>query len=427
MLKLHAQEVREQAVVAVVSRPVQRHHEEVGLFEMRQHCRAVLSPGHGITQRCIELLQDAGAQQEAAHQLGLLVEHVFGQELGNRSVGPRKRFEKRFRLLASFQRYRGEPQSRGPALGDVMQPLQQRAAQRKAPALAHEFSRLLGGKAQLLKADLEHLATRPQPPQPKARNDARANHQLPALGHMLYHLPDQVQNSGALDRLEIVQEQCECRGRSGDPFDQLQHAAVVQRGIGSGRHAGYGDVQVGDEPAQVIVSRVDVKPCCSGARCLQSPGVLKHGCCLAKARRCAYDDQAGPSCRVHAFAQPRAVHLGRSKHWRIQLGQKERGPTGQHGSASGYCNAAIAGAVAWRYRRSWKLCQRKTPCHRLLKAMVHQLEAKGRNYAPIHRPAKRTVDLLERMLTRRASCVRRNQDAADCKSSSTPGCSFVRL
>jgi len=95
------EEIAEQVMVSVpVALLIQRDHEQVGAFQSLQHFLAIRPPGHLVTQRAGESLEDRALEQEHPHWLRLAVEHLVAQVVEDVALGPREGLQEDFGVPA---------------------------------------------------------------------------------------------------------------------------------------------------------------------------------------------------------------------------------------------------------------------------------------------------------------------------------------
>ncbi|MCY1218547.1 hypothetical protein D9M68_442290 [compost metagenome] len=200
------QEAGEETVVAVpVALGVEREQQQVGALEVVEHLARVAAAGERIAQRCAELAEHAGVEQEGAAGAGLPREDVFGKELAQFQVRAGERCDKGRVVAALLQRQRGEVDRRGPALGAAVQRGDVVVAQRQAAAAAQQLGGLLQRKAQRGRRDLQQLAARTQAPQAQFRRGPGPGHQRAARWQRRDQLLQEVERGRAMQRFEIVQ------------------------------------------------------------------------------------------------------------------------------------------------------------------------------------------------------------------------------
>jgi hypothetical protein len=118
LLQAHPQQVGEQVVVAPpATHRIQWHQEQVGPLDRLQQPLAVGAAGDRIAQRPRQPLQHRGLQQEAAHRLGLALQHLLGQIVQHEPVAARKRRHKPGDIDLPLQRQAGQLQPGHPPLG----------------------------------------------------------------------------------------------------------------------------------------------------------------------------------------------------------------------------------------------------------------------------------------------------------------------
>ena len=226
---------------------VQRDRERVRGLQVLQHLLGALVPGQQGSQLPVHPLQDGGAQQQPPHRLALPVQHLSQQVLRHRplAAGELRREPLRIRVPGRCQR--GQPESRRPPLGPLMQHRQRRPGQLH-PCRREQLPRLGQGELQVPGADLGQVPFQPQPVQPQPdvmpgrqhepQPRRRSHHQqlqLPQrvraqLVHVIDHQPQ-----GLFQRRQVIQQPfnqrppAEVRCRRHRPYQPGPGARLAQR------------------------------------------------------------------------------------------------------------------------------------------------------------------------------------------------------
>lgn len=152
-----AQQVIEQVVIAVpAALIVQRHHEEVVLFEPLQHrlhdtWRGLLVEQRAAKRRA-QTIQDRGARQKVLHVGRLAVEDLLGEIVEDMTMAARKRVDEALRIGLALQRERRHLQARGPSLGTIVEQVHDGRTHGRHQGGGQQLRRLGRGEAQILLA-----------------------------------------------------------------------------------------------------------------------------------------------------------------------------------------------------------------------------------------------------------------------------------
>ncbi|MNN34336.1 hypothetical protein D3C81_1481390 [compost metagenome] len=142
---------------------------------------------------------------------------------------------------------------------------------------------------------------------------------------MLGQLQDDLQHGGVVDRLEVVEEQCEGLGSLDPPFNQLGDATFQQRGACAGCRYFEGSAELGDQVRDVVMRRLEREPGMGRAERPEPLRMLQHGGGLAEAgRRAEYDQAHVPGRTADTLAEPFTLDLERREHRRVGLHRRER-------------------------------------------------------------------------------------------------------
>ena len=180
--------------------------------------------------------------------------------------------------------------------------------------------RLLGCEPQVLGAKPEHVAAGGQARDRQRRNLARSDDQLAHFGQPAHQGVDAVENViGAVEQVQVVQDQDEARGRIGQvaeqepreadalgaglesPLQLLQHVRLLEGGFEAAR-------QAREEPLRISVRGLQREPRDDAAavaciRCREGR--------FAKARGCNQQDQRAGAVPVEKLEKPVASQLVR--------------------------------------------------------------------------------------------------------------------
>ena len=152
--QLQPQELPEQLVVAK-PRPlrVQRHHKRVGVLELQQDPLRAQAAGQQIGQLAVDTIKQGGTQQQLLDIVGLALQHLGEQVLGDRAVAAGELRHEPFGVGVTSQRERRQPQARGPPFGPLVQQRRPGCGQRD-PRGVEQLAGFALGEAQICCADL---------------------------------------------------------------------------------------------------------------------------------------------------------------------------------------------------------------------------------------------------------------------------------
>ena len=147
-----AQQIGKEMMIAVPAPlVVQRHDEQVGVFDIRQDFFAGTRgrEQNGITQRAAQALKNRCAQQKSLDAFGLLLQHFFNQVVQHEMVAAGERLDEACGVLMSLQRNCGQLQPDNPAFGAGLQCADVCRREVEGHPPVEKFLRLGGGKAQV--------------------------------------------------------------------------------------------------------------------------------------------------------------------------------------------------------------------------------------------------------------------------------------
>ena len=207
--ELATQKIGKQAVIAPGGQ-IAIHWREKQLLRVKlfQQVGAVILRIEGGAHRGVEPPQQAGAQEKAPQQRGLIGQHIFGQVIGHGAVGARKARNEIDGVRGPQQRAMRERERGNPALSFGVQRDQVRGIQ--PLRVAHLFKQGGGfghAKAQLFGIDLGELAAHAQSAQAYGGHLACANQQVGVGGQVLGQFADQGEHGRLGEHFHLVQKQ----------------------------------------------------------------------------------------------------------------------------------------------------------------------------------------------------------------------------
>jgi hypothetical protein len=120
--QLVPEQLGEQLVIPVGAPPwSHRGDEAVGPLQTGQHRLAAVAAGEGVGQVAVQLVDDAGPQQEAAHLVGLPIQHLPGQVVGDALVVTGELGHEPVWVRLLLHGHDREPKPSGPSLGAGLQ------------------------------------------------------------------------------------------------------------------------------------------------------------------------------------------------------------------------------------------------------------------------------------------------------------------
>ena len=160
--QLQPQEIREQVVVAKPrALGVERDDERVRVLELQQDPFRARAAGQQIGQLAVDPIEQGGAQQQLLDVVGLALQHLGEQVLGDRAVAAGELRDETLRVGVTGQGDRREPQARGPPFGPLVQQRRPGLGQRD-PRGVEQLAGFALGEAQVGRADLGQLAGQAQ-------------------------------------------------------------------------------------------------------------------------------------------------------------------------------------------------------------------------------------------------------------------------
>ncbi len=159
--QLQPQQIREQMVVAK-PRPlgVERDHKRVRILEFQQNAFRAGPAGQQIGQFAVYPVEQGGAQQQILDIVGLAVQHLGDQVLGDRAVAAGELSDETLRVGVISQGERREPQTRGPPFGPQVQQRRPGIGQRNTRGI-EKLAGFALAEAQICRPDLGQLACEP--------------------------------------------------------------------------------------------------------------------------------------------------------------------------------------------------------------------------------------------------------------------------
>ena len=216
--QLEPQQVAEQVVVAEPrARDVDRDDERVGLLELVQQTRTVVTAREEVGERAVDTLEDARAQQQRPDLGRLARQHLAEQVVRDRPLAAGELGDEAIGGVVAGERHRGQPQARRPALGAPVQ-APDVAGGDAHPRRRHQLAGLLRGEVQVGAADLHQRAREPQPVQAELRV-APAQHERAQLRRRAgEQLLEPAQRRLRAQLVEVVEDQ---RDRAREPAESF--------------------------------------------------------------------------------------------------------------------------------------------------------------------------------------------------------------
>ena len=330
-----AQHVGEQVVVAVpLPLVVQGHEEEVGPLQGPEHVVAVITAGDGVTQRPGEPVEDRCVQQELAHGLALVRQHLLDEVVEDVPVVPGEPGDEAADVTAPLDRECGELKRGDPPLGAFLQGLDVLRGQVQSRRLVEVRGCLVGREAQVGGPDLHQLAAHPPARQRQIRVGTGAQHDVHVGREVLQQEDHPVADIVTLDQVVVVEDQPDlarcCRelveqggehqiGRHWGGREELQRtrADTGHRHLERGHH-------VGPEGRRLVVSRVEREPRHSTVVAISLAQPLGQERGLAEPGRGGHQRQPRLRAAAQTLKQPRARHQTTSHPRDVQLGRDHR-------------------------------------------------------------------------------------------------------
>ena len=137
MAQLEPKEVREQRVVSEPRpRRIDRDHEGVRLLEVEQQPLRPGGPDQAVGERPAHPLDDRGPQQERPDRVGLALQHLGQQVVGDRPLAAGELPDELLGLRVVGERHRGQAQTCRPPLGPGVEQVDRRIGEQDHPEAA---------------------------------------------------------------------------------------------------------------------------------------------------------------------------------------------------------------------------------------------------------------------------------------------------
>ncbi len=194
-------------------------HEGVGADQLLQGELAVGPVHQEVGQVPVDLLGDAGLEQEVPILRGQPLDHLTDQVVGHRPLIPRETGDATVDV-GRVQGHRRQPQTRRPALGARPQHPELLLLQMNALQV-EELGGLRFGEGEITGADLGELPADPQPVQAQHRVRPAQQHQPDVVRQVVDQLTEGLQHLLTGDLVEVVQHQHDRRSEFGEPRPDL--------------------------------------------------------------------------------------------------------------------------------------------------------------------------------------------------------------
>jgi hypothetical protein len=228
--QLHPQEVGEQGVAAEPrTAGVDREDERVRVLELVQGTFGARLAGDQLGERAVDPLEDAGAEQQAAHARRPAGEDLVVQVLGDRPIRAGEAAGETVGVGVAHEAQCGEAQAGRPAFRPIVEQIDALLRQVDA-GRGHQLARLAEGERQLRAPDLGHLAQQPQSMEPQMRDAAREQQEPRLRNIALEQRRQRVERDPRLELMEIVDDEQDGVGllaqRIGEPLGELVEAVA---------------------------------------------------------------------------------------------------------------------------------------------------------------------------------------------------------
>ena len=318
LAQVAAEHVGEQVVVAVpLPAVVQAYDEQVRAVQQLQHRPPVARTGDRIAQGSAEPVQDRGLQQEAAYGVGLATEHLLDQVVHDEPVVAREAGDEAGWVVTALERQRRELQRGDPPLGPAFQGGDVGGVEVEPDDVVEVGRHLVVGEAEVGGADLDQLATGPEPGEREVGVGPRADHQVHLRRQVLEQERHVVRDLRTVGEVVVVEHEHQPVGQSAELVeDDREHGRDrrvrrVQERQRGGAHARRREVQrghdVGPEGVGPLLALLERDPCdraVGGGRF--QPGRQQRG--LAEPRRRGDQGQPRWRCPAEPLGQPRSRH-----------------------------------------------------------------------------------------------------------------------
>ena len=259
--------VGEEVVVPVpAATVVERDEEEVRPVEPFDHGGAVGATGHRVAGLGGEPIEDRRVEQERADLLGLVLEHLLGEEVDDEAVVAGEAGDEVGGVDAPLHRERGELQGRDPAFGAGLESGHVALVEAQAHRVVEVGGRFAVGEAEVRGADLEEIAACPQPTERQRRVGPAGDHQVGLAGEVVDQEAEGVVDLRAVDDVVVVEDDRDVVGAGGEIVQQRredrlgrlrrpeERERVRSDPVVDGRDRGD---QIGEEHGRVVVAGVE--------------------------------------------------------------------------------------------------------------------------------------------------------------------------
>jgi hypothetical protein len=325
-----AQHLAEQVVIAIpLAAVVERHEKEVRPVERLEDAAAARRARDGIAEVAGEARQDGGLQQEGAHRVVLLLQHLFDEVVDDVPIVAGEPGDEGCRVVPAPQRQRGELDRGDPPLGAFAERPHVVVADPEPHAAVEVLGCLVGGEAQVGRAQLEQPAERAQPGEGQRRVGAGRDHESHVLGKPVDEEGQTGVDRRVLDGVEVVEHQHDlacARVEVVDQRGQRRFGGVRRREQVEGRRAGSRDGpvegrdDVGPELVLGVVAFIERDPGDGG---VAVEGREPFGEDARLAETCGSGDEDEPRTGGESLGEPRAGHARRAARGRVELGRDE--------------------------------------------------------------------------------------------------------
>ena len=217
----------EQRVVAVPPR-ADRLDQRVRVRQGGQDACGLVVAGQFGGRLGADMLQDARAQQDLADLRWLDVEHLVNQVAGQGAVLGHQLLDEQVRVGMGDQRYRGQAETGGPALGSPVQALQRVLPQRPAVLLQQQAG-LIEAEREVAGAYLGQLSGQPVPVQGQQRIHPRGDHQPQRGPYVPEDELEPFQHGRIGQQVKVVKDQRDRRVLGGQRGRQPEQESLISR------------------------------------------------------------------------------------------------------------------------------------------------------------------------------------------------------
>ena len=271
-LEMVSQDGGEEAVEAVPApRVVERQQEQLLALQPLEQRRTILAAGDGVAERGGQALENRRPQEERPHGRGLPRQHLLRQVIDDEAVAAAEGGDRRAGIGVIAQRQRGQLQPGDPALGARRQRRGRPVGERRGQRGAQECRRLVGGEAQVGRADLGQLPPRAQTGQRERRIGPAGDDQVQSGRGVVEQERERGVDRRRRDRVVVVEDQGHVAVLGGDPVQHRDEDRLdrrrrrgAQQPHGRRADPGAGTLERGgDVPPEargVVVARVEGDP-----------------------------------------------------------------------------------------------------------------------------------------------------------------------